>query len=90
MLPGATVYMFLGTTLPSLADAMSGNFHGGYLTLTMLIVGCCFGLFAVIYISIVVKRYLKENMNLDCDSAEMRDSDKQRRYQEFQDDCGDD
>jgi uncharacterized membrane protein YdjX (TVP38/TMEM64 family) len=58
MLPGAIVYIFLGTTISNIADAANGNFEGGAATLVLLILGCALGLFAIVYISIVTKRYL--------------------------------
>ena len=58
MLPGSIVYIFLGTTISNIADAAEGNFQGGWLTLVLLICGCIMGLIAVVYISLLAKRYL--------------------------------
>lgn len=62
MVPGAIVYVMLGTTISSIADAADGNFEGGVLTLIMMIFGTIMALVAIIYISIVTKRYLNNNL----------------------------
>ena len=64
MLPGAFVYVLLGTTITSIADAANGNFEGGVLTLGLLIFGTVMALIAIIYVSILTKRYLNSNMIL--------------------------
>jgi len=58
MLPGAVVYVFVGTTISNIADAVDGNYDGGYIYIVMLVVGTLLGVFAVVYISIITKRYL--------------------------------
>ena len=58
MLPGTIVYVFVGTTLGSITDAASGNYSAGPAGLILLIVGSILACFAIIYVSIVVKRYL--------------------------------
>eukprot|EP00347_Sterkiella_histriomuscorum_P024041 403332511 len=68
MLPGAFVYVLLGTTISSIADAANGNFEAGVLPLIMLIFGTLLAIFAVVYISIVTKRYLNNNL-IDLDSG---------------------
>lgn len=68
MLPGAFVYVLLGTTISSIADAANGNFDAGVLPLIMLIFGTVLALFAIIYISMVTKRYLNNNI-IDLESG---------------------
>ena len=58
MLPGTIVYVFVGTTIGSIQDAASGNYDAGPAGLVMLIVGSILACAAIIYVSIVVKRYL--------------------------------
>ena len=60
MIPGTIVYVFIGTTISNIADAVQGNYESGTLGLVVLIVGSILGLIAIIYISIVVKRYLNK------------------------------
>ena len=60
MIPGTIVYVFIGTTISNIADAAAGNYESGWLGLVMLIVGTVLALAAIIYISIVVKRYLNK------------------------------
>ena len=58
MLPGTLVYVFVGTTIGSIQDAAEGNYDAGPAGLALLIVGCILACVAIIYVSIVVKRYL--------------------------------
>ena len=60
MLPGTILYVFVGTTLGSITDAATGNYSGGPGALVMLIVGSVLGCVAIIWVSIVVKRYLNK------------------------------
>jgi len=60
MIPGTIVYVFVGTTIGNIADAASGEFEGGTVTLVLLIVGTVLAFVAIVYISIVVKRYLNQ------------------------------
>ena len=58
MLPGTLVYVFVGTTIGSIQDAASGNYDAGPAGLALLIVGSVLACVVIIYVSIVVKRYL--------------------------------
>lgn len=60
MIPGTIVYVFVGTTIGNIADAASGEFEGGTVTLVLLIVGTVLAFAAIVYITIVVKRYLNK------------------------------
>ena len=70
MIPGTMVYVFVGTTIGNIADAASGDFEGGAATLTFLIVGTIFAFAAIVYISIIVKRYLNKQLAEDKEAAE--------------------
>ena len=74
MIPGTIVYVFVGTTIGNISKAASGDFEGGTVTLVALIVGTVLAFAAIIYISIVVKRYL--NKQLASDNAEKGTADK--------------
>lgn len=65
MLPGTIVYVFVGTTIGSITDAASGNYSAGPAGLTLLIVGSILACVAIVYISIVVKRYLNNAAALE-------------------------
>ena len=65
MIPGTIVYVFVGTTIGNIADAASGDYEGGTATLVFLIVGTVFAFVAVVYITIVVKRYLNKQLKED-------------------------
>jgi len=65
MIPGTMVYVFVGTTISNIADAASGEFEGGAATLIFLIVGTIFAFAAIVYISIIVKRYLNKQLAED-------------------------
>jgi len=58
MLPGTIVYVFIGTTVANIKDVASGDYGNGTITLVFLIVGTVFACAGIIYISIVVKKYL--------------------------------
>ena len=58
ILPGSIVYVFIGTTIGSIQDAASGNYDAGPAGLIFLIVGSILACVAIIYVSIVVKKYL--------------------------------
>ena len=60
MIPGTVVYVFVGTTIGSIQDAATGNYDAGPAGLALLIVGCVMACVAIIYVSIVVKRYLNK------------------------------
>ena len=60
MIPGTVVYIFVGTTIGNISAAASGDFEGGAATLVFLIVGTILAFVAIVYISIVVKRYLNK------------------------------
>ena len=62
MIPGAFVYVFIGTTIGSISDAVKGKFEHSNMFLTFLIVGSASALIAIIYIAVVIKRYLKQSL----------------------------
>lgn len=65
MIPGTVVYIFVGTTIGNISAAASGDFEGGAATLVFLIVGTVLAFVAIVYISIVVKRYLNKQLAED-------------------------
>lgn len=62
MIPGTVVYVFIGTTIGSIQDAATGNYDAGVAPLILVIVGSILACVAIVYISIVVKRYLNQAM----------------------------
>ena len=60
MLPGTMVYVFVGTTLGSITQAATGDYSGGPAVIILLIVGSILACAAIIWVSIVVKRYLNQ------------------------------
>ena len=62
MIPGAFIYVFIGTTLGSVNEAISGNFENGTLFLIFLIIGSISALLAMILLTVKVKRYLYASM----------------------------
>ena len=60
MIPGTIVYVFIGTTISSIADAASGNTSGSESNKTMIlvlvIVGSVLACVGIVYVSIVAKR----------------------------------
>ena len=65
MIPGTIVYVFVGTTIGNISKAASGDFEGGTVTLVLLIVGTILAFAAIVYVSIVVKRYLNKQLAVD-------------------------
>ena len=53
-------YVYLGTTIGSIADLVEGNYEGGTIGIVILIVSCVLALLLAVYITIVIKRYLKK------------------------------
>ena len=80
MIPGTIVYVFVGTTIGNIADAASGEFEGGTATLVLLIVGTVLAFVAIVYITIVVKRYL--NKQLAEDAAEKEGKEAENKTEE--------
>lgn len=62
MIPGTIVYVFVGTTIGNIADAASGDFEGGSATLVLLILGTILAFVGIVYVSIVVRRYLNKQL----------------------------
>lgn len=58
-IPICAVNVFVGTTIMSIKDVVDGNYDGGTASLVMLIVGCILTLFITVYVTIMVRKYLK-------------------------------
>ena len=60
MIPGTIVYVFIGTTISSIADAASGNTSGDAnnktLILVLVIVGSILACIGIVYVTIIAKR----------------------------------
>lgn len=63
MIPGAFVYVFIGTTLGSVNEAINGDFENGVTFLILLIVGSVSAFLALILITVKIKRYMMLNLN---------------------------
>jgi uncharacterized membrane protein YdjX (TVP38/TMEM64 family) len=59
MLPGTVVYIYIGTNISNIQQIISGDYDGGALPFVLLIVGSVLACVGIVYISIVVRRYLK-------------------------------
>ena len=73
MIPGTIVYVFVGTTISNISAAASGDFEGGTVTLVLLIVGTVLAFVAIIYITVVVKRYLNKQLAESKEAEEKKD-----------------
>ena len=60
MIPGTLTYVFIGTTISDIADAVQGKNDQGTLIFVLLIVGSILACIGIIQVSIVAKRYLNE------------------------------
>ena len=85
MLPGTLVYVFVGTTVGSIQDAASGNYDAGPAGLVLLIVGSVLACVAIIYVSIVVKRYLNAAIAKENEAALLNNQNRVRDDQESAD-----
>ena len=65
MIPGAFIYVFIGTTIGSISDAVRGEFDHGPLFLVFLIFGTISALLACTYMTMLIRRYLKKNLELN-------------------------
>lgn len=63
MLPGAFVYVFIGTTIGSINEAVNGEFEQSTPLLLLLIAGSISALGAIAYISCVIRRYLRLSLS---------------------------
>ena len=63
MLPGAFVYVFIGTTIGSINEAVNGEFEQSTPLLIFMIVGALSALGAIAYITCVIRRYLRANLS---------------------------
>ena len=63
MLPGTAVYVFIGTTISSIADAATGKSTGNQtLILILFIVGSIFACIGVIWVSIVARKKINQQL----------------------------
>ncbi len=60
MIPGTVAYVYLGTTISSIADASSGGFNGGPVELGLIIGGSVLAIVAVVLVTIRAKRELQK------------------------------
>ena len=58
-IPICAVNVFVGTTIGSIKEVMSGDYDGGTVSLVMLITGCVLSVIITVYTSCIVRRYLK-------------------------------
>ena len=58
-LPICIANVFIGTTISSIAALVQGDYDGGDASLITMIVGLVLSVLLVIYITIVIRRYLK-------------------------------
>ena len=63
MIPGCFIYVFLGTTIGSINEAVDGDYEHGTLFLIFLICGSISALAAMILITVKIKGYLKANLH---------------------------
>ena len=63
MLPGAFVYVFIGTTIGSINEAVNGKFEHSTPFLLFLIAGTISALTAIAFITCVIRRYLRLSLS---------------------------
>ena len=62
MIPGTLVYVFVGTTLSSIADAAAGTSDNKSIILILFVVGSVLACGGIVWVSVVAKRLLKEQL----------------------------
>ena len=77
MIPGTVLYVFIGTTLGSITQAATGNYSGGAASIVILIVGCVLGCAAIVWITIVVRKYLNQTIEKGKSSHPYHDQEEQ-------------
>jgi len=60
MIPGTLVYVFIGTTISSIADAASGTSQNSTLILVLFIAGSILACAGIVWVSVVAKRHLNQ------------------------------
>lgn len=60
MIPGVVVYVYFGSALSSVSDAIAGDFDGGWLNLVLIIGGSILALIAVIVVSCFIKKAIQK------------------------------
>ena len=71
MLPWTIMMVFYGTTAANIHDAVTGNYKAGPYGLTTMIIGAIVAILASIFLSLVVKRHLKNMVN-DAEDAKKK------------------
>merc|ERR1711957_226649 len=67
MLPRCILYVYIGTTISNLQDITTGTYDGGTAALVCLIVGTILACIGIAYITIIVRRYLKNDLGVAID-----------------------
>jgi uncharacterized membrane protein YdjX (TVP38/TMEM64 family) len=79
LLPGTIAFVFVGTTLSDIAQIIDGggtsNIPHGKLTIALVIVGCVFGCSGIVYVTLVAKRILKEEIAKDKEAEQDKQED---------------
>ena len=71
MIPGALVYVFIGTTIGSINRAVNGNFDKGPVFLALVIFGTVAAFAALILITFRIKRNLKSSLSAKVSPCEL-------------------
>ena len=67
MVPVMMVDIFVGTTLNSITQAISGDYSGGAVSIVLLVFGCILAVVVLVWISLLVKKYLNQTMDVQDD-----------------------
>lgn len=62
MLPGTCFYVYVGTSIHSVSDAVSGEYEYGPEFMAFLIIGTTMSFVVGIYITCIVRKKLKQNL----------------------------
>lgn len=72
MIPGTVAYVYLGTTISSIADASSGGFDGGPVELGLIIGGSVLAVVAVVLVTIRAKKELNKLIKAEKEAEERK------------------
>lgn len=76
MIPGTIAYVYFGSAISNVSDAIAGRFEGGWLQLVILIAGSLLALVGVIFVSCVAKRAISKVLREEKERKKKEEDEK--------------
>ena len=86
MIPMSFGFVFIGTTIGSIHDAVNGDYDHGPVFLIFLIFGLVFGFLLCSYMTVVIRRHLKQNLSTNFDQEDNKVDQVTTRTRTYSDD----